>query len=408
MSTTFSFDDSTLGTDTYLTQGQLTRSGPSGPSSAVSTGQAINTARDIDIISVTLVAGRSYLFDIDQGFGDVSGGSVDTQLTLINARGGFVLSDSGSTSLDAGSVSTRDPFVAVSVNATGTYYLAVHSEGMEYVSGQSRFIGSGGVGDYTLTVSTSSIPATTYLSANRDIRTYGDARQNIQALGGNDTVFLGAGADIATGGAGNDSLYGEVGDDELVGGTGVDRLSGGANRDVLIGGLDGDLLYGGTQDDALNGGGGNDALFGGDGNDNVLGNSGSDKLFGGTGNDFIRGGAGVDSLTGGLGADTFHFLRGDAPPDTNLSNGLTEDRILDFKSDDLIDLSDLFAGTLTYRGVGAAFTGAFQVRLLDLRRADGTGFQEVQVNLDGDRASEFSILVDYSGSFDLTRSDFLL
>jgi Ca2+-binding RTX toxin-like protein len=177
---------------------------------------------------------------------------------------------------------------------------------------------------------------------------------------------------------------------------------------VLIGGTDADRLYGGTANDALNGGSGNDALFAEDGNDTLLGNSGNDNLFGGAGNDLLRGGAGVDSLTGGSGADTFHFLPGEAPYDTDPSNGIAQDRVLDFNSNDAIDLSDLSAGTLAFRGSNAAFTGANQVRVLDLRNAEDAGFQEVQVNLDADTAPEFSILVDYAGATNLSASDFVL
>ncbi len=408
MSNSFSFDDGTLGTDSYLTQGQLTRSSSTAPAVAVSTGQTISSSGDVDIIAVTLVAGRSYQFDIDQGFGDSSGGSVDLQLSLINARGNLVERDSGSTSTDPGSVSTRDPLVSVSVNVTGTYYLAVSSETVDYVNGQSRFTGSGGTGDYTLAVSTSSIPTTKNLTNDRNSQTFSDASQNIQALGGNDSLTLSGGNDIATGGSGNDSLYGGSGADELTGGTGFDGLYGGANGDVLIGGTDADQLYGGTTGDALNGGSGNDALFAEDGNDTLLGNSGNDNLFGGAGNDLLRGGAGVDSLTGGSGADTFHFLPGEAPYDTDPSNGIAQDRVLDFNSNDAIDLSDLSAGTLAFRGSNAAFTGANQVRVLDLRNAEDAGFQEVQVNLDADTAPEFSILVDYAGATNLGASDFVL
>lgn len=409
MSSSFSFDDGTLGTDSYLTQGQLTRSSSTARAAAVSTGQAINSSRDVDVVAVTLVAGRSYQFDIDQGFGDSSGGSVDLQLSLINARGNLVVPpDSGSDGIDSGSFSTRDPLLPLFVNTTGTYYLAVSSEAVDYVNGQSRFAGSGGVGDYTLVVSTSSIPSTRNLTNGRDSQGFNDASQNIQALGGNDSLVLRGGSDIATGGSGNDSLFGGAGSDELTGGTGFDRLYGGANSDVLIGGTDADLLYGGTANDALNGGLGNDALFAEDGNDNLLGNSGNDKLFGGAGTDFLRGGAGVDSLTGGSGFDTFHFLRGEAPYDPDPSNGIAQDRILDFNGNDIIDLSDLFAGRLAFRGTNTPFTGANQVRVLDLRDAQDRGFQEVQVNLDGDRAPEFSILVDYAGATNLSASDFFL
>ncbi len=68
MSTSFEFDDSTLGTGGYLAQGQLTRSSSAGASSAVLRGRTISSSTDVDVLAITLVAGRSYLFDIDQGW----------------------------------------------------------------------------------------------------------------------------------------------------------------------------------------------------------------------------------------------------------------------------------------------------------------------------------------------------
>ncbi len=189
-----------------------------------------------------------------------------------------MLSKRGGGSTDSGSVSTRDPSLAASVNVTDTYYLAVHSETRNYVNDTSRFTGRGGTGDYTLVVSSTSNPQTTSLTNDRDNRTYGDTQQNIQALGGNNVIFLRGGNDIASGGSGNDSLYGGSGDDELAGGSGVNKLYGGSGADVLVGGSKADILEGGGND-ALNGGGGNDVLFAEAGNDSLIGNSGSDKLF---------------------------------------------------------------------------------------------------------------------------------
>lgn len=416
MASTFSFQADTLVTQSYLSLNQLTTGpgpGVNDPSqwSSVAPDQAIDFEGDVDVFAVTLIAGQTYTFDIDGGAGDASGGSVDLELDLIDQRGAFVLGDDGSTSLDSGSVSTLDPNVTVTVNRTGTYFIAVHSQNDEYIDGFFDFeTPGGGTGDYSLVVSTPSLPPVTTLTGGNDSRSFTDAAQNVQALSGNDVLFLNGGNDIAQGGLGSDTLYGGAGDDELAGFAGVDELQGGDGADVLIGGTERDVLNGGNGNDALNGGTGNDDLVGGVGDDTLWGDTGNDVIQGGSGNDFIRGGAGTDTLDGSGGADTFHFLRGESA--FNASTTATEDRIDNFFADDAIDLSDLVLGTLTFRG-SAAFTGVNQVRVVDLRDDAGNGYQEVRVNLDANTATtELAFLVDTDlttgGSFTLNASDFIL
>lgn len=102
--------------------------------------------------------------------------------------------------------------------------------------------------------------------------------------------------------------------------------------------------------------------------------------------------------------DTFHVLPGEAPT----SDGLGGERILDFEVVDVIDLSDLTSGALTFRGV-EGFSGANQVRVVDRRDASGNGLQEAQVNLDGNTGTvELSVLVDTTGNVGLEAADLLL
>ncbi len=58
---------------------------------------------------------------------------------------------------------------------------------------------------------------------------------NIDRVGGNDTLFGDNGQDILLGQRGDDTLDGGAGDDELIGGLGNDTLHGGDGRDVLLG-----------------------------------------------------------------------------------------------------------------------------------------------------------------------------
>ena len=134
-------------------------------------------------------------------------------------------------------------------------------------------------------------------------RLLGDATaENIDALGGDDTVFGGGGDDSIRGGEGRDSLLGDAGDDTIFGDAGNDWIVGGAGDDELYGGAD---------------------------NDKLVAGSGTDELFGGAGADSLNGGLGDDTLTGGADADTFYF-----------NGAFGTDTITDFTDgEDAIDLT---------------------------------------------------------------------
>ncbi len=134
-------------------------------------------------------------------------------------------------------------------------------------------------------------------------RILGDATaENIDALGGDDTVFGGGGDDSIRGGEGRDSLLGDAGDDTIFGDAGNDWVVGGADNDTLYGGAD---------------------------NDRLVAGSGADELFGGAGADALNGGLGDDTLTGGADADTFYF-----------NGAFGTDTITDFTDgEDTIDLT---------------------------------------------------------------------
>ena len=406
MPTTFSFSQNSLKTEDYLLQTLLTPGNAPGvndtsQASAVASGQSIDISGDVDVIALTLIAGQLYTFDVDDGSGDVSGGSVDLEFDLIDARGNRIINVSNGDPVDRGSDNDLDPLFTFSVDFSGTYFVAIHSEGVDYLDKEFAFAGSGGTGDYTFIVSSPSVPDQTVLRNRSDDRSFGDGAQNVLALAGDDEVSLGRGNDIAAGGAGSDTLEGGRGNDELAGQTSSDTLDGGSGQDALIGGGGQDELRGGRGIDSLSGNAGGDLLNGDSGDDVLLGQRGRDLLNGGAEEDFLRGGVGVDTLFGGEGADIFHFLSDEANYD---DDGLSEDRIQDFESVDLIDVSDVSGVELDFIG-RAAFTGAFQVRIADLR--DVNGYQEVQINLDGDAKPEQAFLVDTGGRL-LQEGDFLL
>jgi autotransporter-associated beta strand protein len=92
----------------------------------------------------------------------------------------------------------------------------------------------------------------------------------IDGLGGNDTIAALGGDDQVTGGNGKDTLHGGDGSDWISGGKGKDSLYGDAGNDTLKGGKGGDVLRGGDGDDVLVGGPGRNTLSGGEGSDTFV------------------------------------------------------------------------------------------------------------------------------------------
>lgn len=180
-------------------------------------------------------------------------------------------------------------------------------------------------------------------------RLVGNAGDNVLNGGsGNDIIRALAGADTVEGGAGSDRLFGNDGNDHLDGGEDDDILEGGFGNDTLIGGSGADILRGEGDDDTLSGGLGDDTLRAGTGNDTVDGGEGADRLFGAGGNDVLHGGNGIDRLEGQRGDDTLvggggnDFLFGGAGIDTFVFNSTDAgglDRIRDWQSVDLLDVS---------------------------------------------------------------------
>ncbi|WP_172633601.1 calcium-binding protein [Sulfuricurvum kujiense] len=131
-------------------------------------------------------------------------------------------------------------------------------------------------------------------SEGADTLFFGDSGIVFNALGGDDRVTSGSGADVIDGGSGNDtinagnganSVHGGEGDDTLMSGSGADSLEGGSGADILSAGAGNDTLSGSSGVDTLQGGGGNDLYLyvRGDGKDTVIDEAGADTLAFGEG-----------------------------------------------------------------------------------------------------------------------------
>jgi Ca2+-binding RTX toxin-like protein len=161
---------------------------------------------------------------------------------------------------------------------------------------------------------------------------------------------------------------------------GIERVVGTQRGDVIVGSI------------------GNETLNGLGGNDQVSGDDGNDRLTGAAGNDLLTGGVGRDILFGNAGFDVFDY---NAIGETTVV-GPGRDLISDFNefATDIIDLSDLAAGVLTFVGAGP-ITGLNQVRSF---QQGGNTF--IDINVAGTNAADARILL--SGLHVLDAADFIL
>jgi Ca2+-binding RTX toxin-like protein len=272
---------------------------------------------------------------------------------------------------------------------------------------------------------------------------YGD---EMNGLGGADTLFGLAGADVMFGGDGGDILNGGRGDDTIYGGNDGDNIRGDAGDDELYGEVGGDTLLGGFGADFLNGGDGfdfanyhfstgvtvdmnaplastgeafGDSFFSieglvgsasssdtllGDVNQNIIfGQGGADTLDGRGGNDTLYGGAGADIMTGGTGPDRFQYVAATEGGDT----------ITDFAAGDKIQLvgaafgiaigpGNSLAATAFRSGAGNTSTDGNTRMIVD------TTSHTLWYDSDGTGATGPILLATFSNNYNPIIADFLV
>ena len=267
-----------------------------------------------------------------------------------------------------------------------------------------------------------------------------NANDNLQGTSSSDDIFGLDGHDQLYGYDGDDNLYGGAGHDTLVGGLGADYMEGNDGDDAYIvddvgdvvvelsGEGDYDIVYsslstytlpdevedlqwnssgsftatGNALDNVIRSGGSADTLSGLDGDDELQAGAGNDTLNGGNGNDLLNGASGADIYTGGAGSDVFQvgfFESG---------NGANADRITDFASGDIVDVSSWdanrnVAGNQAFTWIG---TAAFSGTAGELRNYFDGVDTWVQADRNGDTVADFEIRFD--GSVSLAGSDFIL
>ena len=366
------------------------------------------------------------------GVAVINNGSLFGMTEAISANGSsFSLTNTGSISAGPGSLACVSISSGTSVAAsarilnsgtiqgggTGVDGILIQSGGNEIVN-TGTIIGNldnaiqinGNVGNGSLTnriVNTGAIiggPTDPAILLDFDADTVINAGQIIGGIDfdlGNDLYNGRNGTMIgqADGGGGNDTLIGGAGAEDFLGGAGNDTLNGGDGEDTLSGDSGNDLVYGGGGNDVLDGGSAEDVLRGNEGDDLIQGGAGNDILRGDTGDDTLAGGDNRDVLLGGAGADVFDFnATGESTFDVN------SDVIRDFQiGQDLVDLSDLSASVLVFRGTsGFSGGGTGSVRVV----LAASGQTAILVDADGNSSAEMRILVD--GGPTLTAADLIL
>lgn len=145
-----------------------------------------------------------------------------------------------------------------------------------------------------------------------------------------------------------------------------------------------------------------DKITGTSRSDLIFGQGGNDVMRGGIGDDTLNGGAGADKMFGGEGNDIFVFWTADIFAPTT-----TVDTIEDFQTGDRIDLRPLDSSTTSSGTNGAVFIGkaSFSGEAGELRYTNKGSNTEIQLDRNGDKISDFNILLRGAHTLDL--SDFL-
>lgn len=346
-----------IATDTILNNIATTQTLASGAEFT----SAIDVQGDQDWVKVTLVAGKSYAFEVTA---TGLNGLPDGDLTLRDAGGNAIASSVEYT--------YSKNTLSFTATASGTYFISVGDTGTDSGGYVLRNVGVDAIVANQATASTlldggrvaglidnagdmdwhmfsahqgqayvftlSGDGSATELASTRLVLR--DAAGNVvySANGDTSTINYTATADgplyldvqgynasyagryLLSVVSNSSTLTGTDAADRLQGDAGATTMSGLNGNDWLAGGAGADRLYGGNQNDTLSGNADNDQLYGGAGNDSILGGSGIDQLDGGAGNDILR---------GGLGADQFLFRpAGNVDTIVDFQDGIDKIRII--------------------------------------------------------------------------------
>ncbi|MBZ9944503.1 type I secretion C-terminal target domain-containing protein [Mesorhizobium sp. BR1-1-13] len=168
----------------------------------------------------------------------------------------------------------------------------------------------------------------------------------------------------------------------ISGTNGDDTLNGGLDKDEIVAIGGNDTVHGNGGNDIIDGGLGNNTLYGDAGNDDITASSGNDTIYGGDGDDIIHAYQGTNIIGGGTGGNT---LAAGSDGDTYIYEG-GQDLIIDQGGTDHITLpSGITLGNLSFARVSSQGSiTTFNDLLISI---DGIAAIQVQTNFSGSSLS---------------------
>lgn len=283
----------------------------------------------------------SFLYDVSDGRGGTSIGTVNLSVGAASASSVVVLKSLLAIAHGTGGTSVRFPITTKLVDADGSETLSIRIAGVP--NGPSFNAGTnlgGGVWRFTeadLPNLTLNLPGSYTTNA-----THLTVQVTATELSGGFTaatstvVTLKASymtVDVTTTESG--SYSGSSANEYITGGNGANTINAGNGNNVV---------HGGAGDDILSAGTGSDMLMGGSGNDTLNAGSGTDLLAGGSGDDLLIGGDAGENFV-----DVFAWSLGDqgaagTPALDRIQNFATAAAGANGAGGDVLDLRDLLQG----------------------------------------------------------------
>ncbi|WP_099733280.1 midcut-by-XrtH protein [Delftia sp. 60] len=283
----------------------------------------------------------SFLYDVSDGRGGTSIGTVNLSVGTASAPSVVVLKSLLAIAHGTGGTSVRFPITTKLVDTDGSETLSIRISGLPTnLSFNAGMNLGGGVWQFTeadlpnliLNLPGSYTTNATYLTvqvtATEVSGGFTASTSTVVTLKASYTTV-----DITTTESGNHT--GNSANEYITGGNGANTINAGSGNNIV---------FGGGGDDNLSAGSGSDVLIGGSGNDTLNAGSGTDRLIGGSGDDLLIGGDAGENFV-----DVFVWLLGDqgaagTPALDRIQNFSTAAAGTNGAGGDVLDLRDLLQG----------------------------------------------------------------
>lgn len=283
----------------------------------------------------------SFLYDVSDGRGGTSIGTVNLSVGAASASSVVVLKSLLAIAHGTGGTSFRFPITAKLVDTDGSETLSIRISGLptnlSFNAGTNL---GGGVWQFTEadlpnlilnlpgSYTTNATNLTVQVTATEVSGGFTASTSTVVTLKASYTTV-----DITTTESGNHT--GNSASEYITGGNGANTINAGSGNNIV---------FGGAGDDNLSADSGSDVLIGGSGNDTLNAGSGTDLLAGGPGNDLMSGGDAGENFV-----DVFAWSLGDqgaagTPALDRIQNFATAAAGANGAGGDVLDLRDLLQG----------------------------------------------------------------